>query len=336
MTRQRLAIFAIFLGVLCSVGNAAEDWLMFPGGDGPGKGKHIALLAGDEEYRSEEAMPMLAKILSQHHGFDCSVHFSINEQGFVDPTKQNSITGSEQFEKADAFIMSLRFRNWPEEETARFIKAIRRGVPLIGLRTSTHAFRGGRLHSFGKDVLGENWVSHWGRHKKEATLGVVEPGVEEHEILRGVGQVFGDSDVYEAYPPEDATILLRGTVLKGMSPTDPPADYEKKRSRGDKGKQGVNDPAMPIAWTREHEFEFEKTSRVFCTTLGAATDLTAEGTRRLVVNSVFWGLKMDVPKATNVDFVDEFKPTEYGFDIYISDRKPADYELGAAPATAGK
>ena len=79
-------------------------------------------------------------------------------------------------------------------------------------------------------MLGETWVTHWGKHKVEATRGVIEPGAENDPLLRGVTDVFGNSDVYEAYPPADAKILLRGVVLKGMNPTDAPADYIKKRA----------------------------------------------------------------------------------------------------------
>ena len=43
---------------------AADPWLVFEGADGPGKGKHVVLVSGDEEYRSEEALPQLAKILA--------------------------------------------------------------------------------------------------------------------------------------------------------------------------------------------------------------------------------------------------------------------------------
>ena len=40
------------------------------------KNKKIVLISGDEEYRSEEGLPQIAKILSQHHGFDCTVLFA--------------------------------------------------------------------------------------------------------------------------------------------------------------------------------------------------------------------------------------------------------------------
>lgn len=75
--------------LVCCLGLAAaafahpvpEDqrWLTYPGGDGPGKGKHIVLIAAEQEYRSEQSMPMLAWILSTHHGFDCTVLFSVND-----------------------------------------------------------------------------------------------------------------------------------------------------------------------------------------------------------------------------------------------------------------
>ena len=43
-------------------------WLTYLGGDGPGKGKNIVLIAAEQEYRNEQSMPMMARILSQHHG----------------------------------------------------------------------------------------------------------------------------------------------------------------------------------------------------------------------------------------------------------------------------
>jgi hypothetical protein len=163
---------------------------------------------------------------------------------------------------------------------------------------------------------------------------VVEPGAEGDPILRGVTDVFGDSDVYEAHPPADAKILLRGQVLKGMKPTDPPADYRKKRAT-DKQEQGVNDPMMPIAWTRLHTNETGATNRVFCTTMGAATDLQNEGLRRLIVNAVYWALGLDVPVRANVEPVGEFRPTMYGFNGYRKGVKPADLAAGQLAPTQG-
>jgi hypothetical protein len=62
----------MWLAVLTGFTAAAEDqWLSYKGGAGPGKGKKIVFVTGDEEYRSEESMPAMARILAKRHGFDC-------------------------------------------------------------------------------------------------------------------------------------------------------------------------------------------------------------------------------------------------------------------------
>lgn len=308
---------------------AQEKSLKLEGKSGPGKGKHVVLLSGDEEYRSEEALPMLAKILSQRHGFKCSVVFSVNEQGEIDPDRAESISDSSVLDSADAIIMSLRFRKWPDADMQKFIAAYERGIPIIGLRTSTHSFatKYKEMDKFGERVLGEEWVSHWGNHKKEATRGVIELSAKDHPILRGVTDVFGDTDVYEAYPPADANILLRGEVLKGMTADSGPAKYTKTRA-SDKKEQDINDPMMAVAWYREQKSASGATQKILCTTMGSATDLKSEGLRRLVVNGVFWGLEMEVPEKANVEYVDPYEPFMYGFKAARKGIRIEDYSIG--------
>jgi len=305
--------------------HADQDHIVYEG-----KGKHLVFLTGDEEYRSEEGLPMMAKILSQRHGFKCTVLFSLNDKGEIDPTNQKSLSNPKALDNADAIIMLLRFRTWPDEVYKHFDDACNRGIPVIGLRTSTHAFRG-KLGGFGKRVLGEGWVSHWGHHKREACRGVIEPGAENDPILKGVTNVFADSDVYEAHPPKDVKILLRGLVLENMKPDSKPSTRDRKKDRP------INDPAMPIAWTRNYKWPSGKTSKIFCSTMGAATDLQSEGLRRLVVNAIFAGLDMDVPKKANVDYVDPYKPLFYGFNSFRRGIKPSDHALGKVlPASQKK
>jgi hypothetical protein len=318
----------------------APAQITFTGKEGPGKGKKVVLLAGDEEYRSEEAMPMLAKLLSERHGFDCTVVFSINPTtGEIDPNESSNMPGMEALDEADVCVMSLRFRAPKDEQMKHFAEYLAAGKPFIALRTSTHAFnypKGSNSpyakfswgngdswkQGFGEQVLGETWVSHWGAHKKEATRGVIEPSAKDNTLLRGVTDIFGTTDVYEAAPPADSTILMRGLVLKGMNPTDEPADYMKK---GKSGEIPVNSPPQPIAWTREYKNESGKTNKVLTTTMGAATDLTNVGLRRLVVNATYAFTGLEVPASANVDVVGEYNPTFYGFKGFIAGKKPADY-----------
>src|SRR3954468_22926601 len=141
MIMRSISFLALALTFLMPSLGFAEDWISYEGKDGPGKGKHIVFLSGDEEYRSEEGLPMLAKILSQRHGFKCTVLFAVDKDGTINPNNSASLPGAEALDSADAVVMLLRFRNYPDATMKHFVDAYLRGVPLIALRTSTHAFQ---------------------------------------------------------------------------------------------------------------------------------------------------------------------------------------------------
>src|SRR4051794_18339498 len=92
-------LFALAVPLVLVLGLAAGDpapapWVVYEGSDGPGKGKHIVFVSGDEEYRSEEALPQLAKVLARHHGFKCTVLFAIDAKtGTINPNVNNNIPG---------------------------------------------------------------------------------------------------------------------------------------------------------------------------------------------------------------------------------------------------
>ena len=300
-------------------------------------GKRIVLLAGDEEYRSEEALPQLAKILSQRHGFRCTVLFSINAKGEIDPDVQTNQPGLHLLSQADLVVMALRFRRWPDEQMRHFDEYLTSGKPILALRTSTHAFdfKEGTYEmygwqsktwpgGFGKHVLGETWVSHWGIHGKQATRGIPAPQEEINPLLNGVEGVFGTTDVYEVHLPSDAHVVMYGEVVEGMSRNDLAATGKKRTAKG--VEQDLNNPMMPIAWTRQ----YGKTKTFTCT-MGAATDLTNEGLRRLLTNACYWLLELKVPSLADVELVGEYSPSPFGFGTYKKGVKPS--ELSLLPAS---
>src|SRR2546426_4400664 len=119
----------------------AKDWVVYQGKTGPGQGKHIVFLTGDEEYRSEEGLPQLAKILAVRHGFKCTVLFAVNPQtGEIDPNYRANIPGIEALDTADLCVMLWRFRELPDDQMKHFVNYYLAGKPIIALRTSTHAF----------------------------------------------------------------------------------------------------------------------------------------------------------------------------------------------------
>jgi type 1 glutamine amidotransferase len=330
---SRALILAAAVGLFSSASRAADPWVVFQGGDGPGKGKHVVLVSGDEEYRSEEALPQLAKILSKHHGFQCTVLFAIDpKDGTINPNKNDNIPGLEALKTADLMVIFTRFRNLPDDQMRHVAEYVQSGRPIIGMRTATHAFnlkRGSGYAEyswqnkdwpggFGKQVLGETWVSHHGDHGKQSTRGVLAPGAADNPILRGIkdGDVWGPTDVYGVHLPlpGDSKPLVLGQVLTGMKPTDEPVAGPK------------NNPMMPVAWTKSYTGTSGKVGRVFTTTMGASQDLLSEGTRRLLVNACYWavGLEDKVPTKSNVEIVGEYKPLPFGNDRFKKGVKPAD------------
>lgn len=335
MTRLARGLWAVAaaLTVLVSSAHAAEQWLTFEGKDGPGKQKHVVLIAGDEEYRSEEGLPQLAKILSTHHGFTCTVLFPINpKDGTIDPPYVKNIPGLEALKNADLMIIQTRFRDLPDEQMKYVVDYVDAGKPVIGLRTATHAFKiePGKTYSkyswdskepgweggFGRRVLGETWIDHHGHHGQQSTRAIPAPGAQGSTILRGCQDVWGPTDVYAVrlpMLPQCKTILL-GEVLEGMKSTDKPVE----------GKQ--NEPMIPVAWTMTYKADGQP-GRSFTTTMGAATDLQSEGLRRLLVNAAYWcvGMEDKIPDKADVALVGDYHPTPFGFGKHIPGKKPADY-----------
>lgn len=325
---------ATLLAVVVCVGSSSADerWLTFEGKEGPGQGKHVVLIAGDHEYRSEEAFPQLAKILSKEHGFKTTVLFSQDADGTINPDNVANIPGLEALKSADLMVLGLRFRDLPDDQMQYIADYVAAGKPIIALRTSTHAFNidgkkkfaewswNRKDGGFGKKILGETWVAHHGGHGSESTRGLIAPGAENHPIVRGLkdGDVWGPTDVYTVNLPlpGDSKPILLGQVLKGMKFDDPPVEGKK------------NDPLMPIVWTKTYEGENGKQGRVVTSTFGAATDFVVPGSRRMFVNAVYWavGLEDKIPaEGTKVDLVGEYHPTQFGFGKSVKGKKPADY-----------
>ena len=120
---------------------AQRPWVVYRGGEGPGQGKNIVFVTGDEEYRSEESMPMLAKILATHHGFRCTVLLAINKDtGEIDPLTLDNIPGLRNLERADLMVLFTRFRELPDEQMKYIMDYTNSGKPIIALRTATHPF----------------------------------------------------------------------------------------------------------------------------------------------------------------------------------------------------
>ena len=325
-----LAIAMASLQLQAATAAAADSpWIVFDSGQGIGAKKHVVLISGDEEYRSEEAMPMLAKILSKRFGFRCTVLFAVNKQtGEIDPNVTDNIAGLSALETADLMIVFTRFRVLPDEQMKHVDAYLRTGKPIIGIRPSVVAFRnkpdskyakyssnyrGDDFSSgFGRQVLGATWISHHGQHGRESTRGIPVEAMKGHPILRGVEVMWGPTDVYTVRSPipHNGEVLVMGQVVQGMTPSGPPSPKAQ----------------MPLAWVK-HFPTPGGDARVFMSTMGDARDFQDDNFRRMIVNACFWavGLEDAIPEKTNVETIVPYKPSPFGFDAFRKGLFPHDY-----------
>ncbi len=315
-------------------------WLTYPGGDGPGKGRHIVLITADQEYRSEQSMPMMAGILSKHHGFDCTVLFGVNDKGEVDPTmpvypekgkqdefKKHNIPGLEHLASADLVVFFTRLLTLPEDQQKQIVAYLDSGKPIIALRTGNHGFRGklpyeidGKTVNFGRDLLGGAFMGHHGRWHADSTRGTIVPELKDHPIAMGVTDIWGPSDVYRTYKegtglPKDCTALVWGQPLMGRKHDDAP---------------NTDKEPLPVAWFKNWTTSKGKKARVFHSTMGSAKDLQSAGLRRLVINAAYWGMGMEdaITPDRSVEIIGDYEPLASGFQyekLGVVPQMPAAY-----------
>ena len=331
---MRSTFCVLIMTLISHFGFASDESLSIAPGDGPGNGKHIVLISGDEEYRSEESCPMLAKILSVHHGFATTVLFAINpETGVINPEIQTNLPGLQALETADLVILNTRFRKLPEAQLKYFADYVNAGKPLIGIRTATHAFRCGThshgidWNNFGLNYLGEKWVAHHGKHKVEGARGVISKENAKHPILNSVKDIFAPSDVYTVRNLDEskATVLVHAAVTETMEPDSKILEDDPR-----------NDPLQAGIWLYEYTAPNGTKGSSLLTTMGASVDLESACLRRVIVNAAYHLLDLEVPEKANVSYVDPFTPTffsrnpkEYWEKIGL---KPSDFALGKSPS----
>lgn len=249
-----VSISALFITL---VANGAE----------PSKPAHIVIMIGEDEYKTWETLPEFAKSELESRGYRVTIIQA-------DAADKNNFPGLIQaLRDADLLFVSVR-RRTPYKEQLDAIRAwLNAGNPLVGIRTTCHAFalrpkdkltdpKLAAWQEFDPEVLGGHYVGHHG-NKLKSTI-TVAPGAESHSILKGVAvtEFVSNGSLYQVSPLEAGTKPL----LIGAIP---------------------DKPSEPVAWTRLYG---AKQARVFFTSLGHVDDFQNPGFRHLLVNGVAWAL----------------------------------------------
>lgn len=279
------------------------------------RSKHIVFVSGEEEYRSEESFPMIAKILERETGAKVSFCFSVDSAGYIDPNNTRHIASLEKLKDADLIVMFARFRALPEDELKYITDYVESGKPIIGLRTSTHAFlyQGDSMKHMNNEwptrVFGQQWITHHGHFEdgNKPLTKVYLNDIKKQIILNGVKSFDAYSWLYHVDGGEwklqgDCNILLQGKSLK--------SNHEME------GNLEKFPMTNPVAWTKTYTTKSGKPSKVFFTTLGHPYDFKDNSMRKLLLNSILWALDAEnkIPEyGVNADPVDIYEPSNSGF-----------------------
>lgn len=275
-------------------------------------GYHVVFVVGEEEYRSEESMPMMARILKRELGAEITMCYATDSLGYIDPNKLDHIEGLEALESADLMVMFTRFRSLPDDQLEMITDYASSGRPMVGFRTSTHAFlykdddaKQYLNNKWPAEVFGQQWITHHGHFDDgEYPLTSVEIIAEKfgQPILNGVEPFKAYSWLYHVDGGNwslsgDSDPILRGISLK--------SGHEMK------GKKDEYPPINPVAWTKSHN-----DARVFFTTLGHPKDFKDASMRSLALNGIYWalGLEEQIPwEGFNVEIEGYYLPNRSGF-----------------------
>ncbi len=286
---------------------------------------HIVFVTGDEEYRSEESMPMLGRILEREMNAKISVCYSMGEDGFIDPNNTKDITGLEALETADLMVMFTRFRALPDEQLEKILAYAESGKPMVGFRTATHAFmykndleKGDYNEKWPIKVFGQKWITHHG-HFDDGQGRLTEVNLysnqKTHPVLKGFQPFKAYSWLYH--------VEGNGHQLSGDS-----APLMTGRSLRSNYAESAEYPMNnPVAWTKTYTGTSGTAARVFFTTLGHPFDFKEVSMRKVAINGIAWALSReeDIPDGGfNVDFVGAYEPNNSGFgEKFKKNLKPA-------------
>ena len=277
--------------VMCSLPATASS-------DVPDK-PHAVFVVGTTHYSPQNSMPPFAKEL-ERWGFRTTV---ILPKGDPEQNKNGvGLPGLEALKDADVAILFMRFLSLPDDQFKQLMDYVESGRPVVGFRTSTHAFLYPEDHprfrwnnDFGRYVLGTQYVTHL---QNETDCRVVARH-KDHPVLTGV---------------PDESFRSTGTLyLTSLQPGCVPLVLGSGQAKAGRlvenqfGTYYVDQTGTDIvAWTWQNQWG----GRVFCSSFGHVGDFGTEPIMRILVNGVFWAADRPIPPADakiNVFHVEETK-----------------------------
>ncbi len=240
----------------------------------------VVFVCGDHEYSGEHTLPLIAEDLEEKYGFRTKILSAYPNQN-----AEENIPGLEILAEADLAVFFLRWRRLPAEQINQIENYLKSGKPVLGFRTTTHAFNYPKGHPLEKwNAFGEmafNAPPGWGGkaghthygHLSTSKITLINQN-RKNPILKGIEKEFEvPSWLYHVvpnYPSGNSTPLLLGTAINP-------------------DKAAV---ANPVAWIGTNSYG----AKFFMTTMGHPEDFKNENLQKIVINATHWLLDKKSPK----------------------------------------
>jgi type 1 glutamine amidotransferase/rhodanese-related sulfurtransferase len=211
----------------------------------------VVIISGEYEYGSRMTLGKLADQLKAVPGLEVT---------FLQRAETEHIPGIEAVAHADLLITFIRRMTLPESELKIIQDYLRSGHPLLGLRTTCHAFQNWK--EFDHEVLGGNYQDHY-RPNFHARHHVVE-GMRDDPRVAGVPSEYTSSGtLYKVSPlAADTQLLIYGTL------------------------DNLPGAKEPVAWTRMYHG-----GRIYFTSLGDPDDFTQPALLNVLADAMAWTLQ---------------------------------------------
>lgn len=232
---------------------------------------HVVMVIAEDEYATEETLPSFA---SSELGNDFQVSYV-----FAREDQRNDLPGIEILETADVALLSVRRRVLPPEQMTVIRNYIESGKPVLGIRTSSHAFALRNQSppealqdwpEFDAQVFGGNYSNHHGNSLKS----LVQVVPKNHPLTAGLGSepYRQGGSLYKTSPLADGAELLLIGRIEGL-------------------------PKEPVAWT----YQRQDGGKSFYTSLGHRDDFQSERKYlpRLLSNALRWAAGLPIDEAAD-------------------------------------
>ena len=226
--------------------------------------KNITFILAEREYQTEQTLPEFAR---KHLSKEFILKFCHAPHQGQD---RNLLSNPSFIAKADLLVISVRRRAFKEETMNLIRKHVSSVKPIVGIRTSSHAFdlkkspipEGHQVwNEWDEKIIGGNYNGH---HGKGMTCQIEKyANSPSHPIIKNLTLPFGTpATLYRNSTLSKKSIPLLSGTIKGF-------------------------PSEPVAWVHQSP----SGGKVFYTSLGHIEDFKKPAFQKLLLNAIKWSLR---------------------------------------------